>query len=167
MNLKKIVLCFIVAIFVFDFAFTVTGMDIIPIGNSVNVSSGIMAYEVNLISLSCTQSWSCDSWGGCNSSEKQVRTCTDAKDCGSTTTRPDLVQNCTLAEGGGGIAKFFTSYTNGTQEEVSLVGDIIKFELDQIRNVIFYSTIFIVIMILLGLFVTKTKDFNIRKFLKR
>ena len=166
MKLKKILLSVVLAVLIYDFVFTVTGLDIIPIGNYVN-DSDIHAYEVNLLYLSCTESWSCGSWSSCNSSEKQARTCSDGNVCGTLGSQPALEQNCTLAEGGGGIGKFFTDYENKTADEVSIVGDVIKFELDQTRKAILYSTLFIVIMVSIVLVVTKKKDIDLTRFFKK
>jgi hypothetical protein len=144
MKIKKIALCFVIAIFVFDFVFTVTGLDIIPIGNAVNVSSNIMAYEVNIIYLSCTPSWSCGSWSNCVSST-QTRTCTDLSDCGTNASIPSLSQACVEGTFGGSPDK---------EEPTEVVSGKLPIEIafgEQARKILLNLTLFTVFLVVLAL----------------
>ncbi len=65
-------------------------------GNSTTSAS--ITFTVNN-SAGCTESWTCGSWSACNAGS-QSRTCTDANNCGTTTTRPVLTQSCSDPDGG-------------------------------------------------------------------
>ena len=43
--------------------------------------------------LPCSESWSCTDWSAC-ANNQQTRTCTDANNCGTTTTNPAITQSC-------------------------------------------------------------------------
>jgi len=45
----------------------------------------------------CTENWSCSAWSTCANST-QTRTCTDLNNCGTTYTRPPLIQDCALPD---------------------------------------------------------------------
>ncbi len=49
----------------------------------------------DLLSLPCTESWSCGPWSACASGQ-QTRTCTDANGCGTTNNRPAITQSCSI-----------------------------------------------------------------------
>lgn len=57
---------------------------------------------INIISSDCTPSWSCSSWGACQSNSLQTRTCTDTNNCNDLSTQPSLSQGCTCTSSGGG-----------------------------------------------------------------
>lgn len=44
----------------------------------------------------CTESWTCISWSSCVNGQ-QTRTCTDANNCGTTSSKPTITQSCTVA----------------------------------------------------------------------
>jgi hypothetical protein len=46
-------------------------------------------------SSSCTENWVCGSWSTCSNSQ-QTRTCTDSNSCGTTNSKPAIMQNCTI-----------------------------------------------------------------------
>lgn len=72
-------------------------------GNTMSSSSST-AYSISISTsgtptggtTSCTESWTCTSFGECSSTGTQIRTCTDANNCGSTDSKPDEVQTCTI-----------------------------------------------------------------------
>ena len=51
---------------------------------------------VNVTNITCTENWSCGSWGACVGSI-QNRTCTDTSSCGTTTTKPTTSQACSVS----------------------------------------------------------------------
>ena len=63
-------------------------------GSSTN---GGIIYQINTSDInltSCTESWSCGSWGNCNGGT-QTRTCVDSSNCGTVINRPAISQSCT------------------------------------------------------------------------
>lgn len=42
----------------------------------------------------CNSDWNCNSWSECNSSEIQIRTCTDSNNCGTNLGKPSEIQTC-------------------------------------------------------------------------
>jgi hypothetical protein len=64
----------------------------------------------------CTENWSCGNWSSC-AGGTQVRTCTDANSCGTTTNRPPLSQSCTETSGctESWICTDWAACTNGNQ----------------------------------------------------
>ncbi|MCL5018788.1 MAG: PGF-pre-PGF domain-containing protein [Candidatus Pacearchaeota archaeon] len=62
--------------------------------------------------LPCVESWTCGSWGTCNISGYQTRTCSDGNSCGTIVDRPALVQSCTY-EGSTGSSSGTTGGSSG------------------------------------------------------
>jgi len=50
---------------------------------------------VNITSVTCTESWTCANWSICIN-RNQTRTCTDSNSCRTNTTRPALLQSCSV-----------------------------------------------------------------------
>lgn len=69
---------------------------------------------------SCTESWSCGSWSAC-SNGIQVRACTDANNCGTTSNKPSTSQSCSGGTPTCTAADYqysLTPCTNGQQTKV-------------------------------------------------
>lgn len=59
------------------------------------VAPDMGAFELNT-NTTCTENWNCGSWLSCSAGQ-QTRTCTDANNCGTTTSRPALTQSCSVS----------------------------------------------------------------------
>jgi len=66
--------------------------DLTPDPTEPYASLGQEAYESGV--PGCIESWTCGTWSTC-SGGTQTRVCTDANNCGTTTTKPAEVQSCT------------------------------------------------------------------------
>ena len=123
------------------------GLDIIEIGNEGRVD-GIDAYQVELVWLSCTESWSCTSWSSCVALV-QTRTCIDIYGCGTNTTKPVEAQACSTTTGGGSPA---------TVEEVeeAVKGLEVDFSAGA-RKTLLILSLFVIVTILFGIFATRIK----------
>ncbi len=95
---KQIALAGVVVMLFLLILSLVSAFDIIETGNEDARGENATIYSLNLISLDCTETWSCTGWTACSGST-QTRTCTDSNDCGTISSRPILSQSCT--EGGG------------------------------------------------------------------
>jgi subtilisin family serine protease len=70
---------------------TIEGISLYKIGGLRN--SGVQELAA------CVEQWDCGNWSAC-SSNKQTRTCTDAKQCGTITNKPVIDQSCGNTDGG-------------------------------------------------------------------
>jgi len=103
----------------------VNGFDLIETGNSDARGTNITVYSLNLLSLSCTESWSCTGWTACLTS-LQSRTCTDSNNCGTIDTLPTLTQSCTdgsTGDGGGYTAPDDDELTGNLTEDYGELAD--------------------------------------------
>ncbi len=83
---------------------------------TTNISKTPRLNSINI--YSCTESWtSCTAWSVCSSGSIQTRTCTDANDCGTTSSRPAISQVCVPIGGGSGV-------TAGQATETNIITDI-------------------------------------------
>lgn len=61
----------------------------------------------------CVEDWSCSGWSACVN-KQQTRTCTDNASCGTTSTKPSVVQSCSTATGDLSIEGNLTIHGIGT-----------------------------------------------------
>lgn len=59
----------------------------------------ISLYQINVLFLSCSETWTCSDWSSC-SGNTQSRTCTDSQNCGTENNKPALSQSCVEQEAG-------------------------------------------------------------------
>ncbi len=73
--------------------------------------------EGEVINQTCAEDWVCTDWGNCNSGQ-QIRTCTDANNCGTINNKPLEIQNCTstttnCTDSDGGINYYVSGRSEG------------------------------------------------------
>ncbi|HCX22164.1 MAG TPA: hypothetical protein DHN29_09635 [Cytophagales bacterium] len=70
------------------------------------------------IPKACTESWTCTAWSACTAG-KQTKSCTDANDCGTTTSKPAVEKTC----GQGGDSEFIDKMQEFEDANPDLVND--------------------------------------------
>ncbi|MFP4400437.1 MAG: hypothetical protein ACLFPQ_01020, partial [Candidatus Woesearchaeota archaeon] len=89
----------------------------ISYGWNVSCNATSLGYEpiyINRsITITCKESWTCGEWSSC-SGGTQTRTCTDSNSCGTTLTRPQLSQSCTVDTDDGGSSPSGSSPGGGS-----------------------------------------------------
>jgi hypothetical protein len=65
-------------------------------GCSTWYSSNSTCVQTRPCAYFCTENWTCSAWSDCTSEGKQYRTCSDLNNCGTSISKPAIIEDCTV-----------------------------------------------------------------------